>query len=118
MTFYEIREYCLAKRGVTLEFPFDETTPVFKVAGKMFLLADSHDATSMNLKCLPEVVLDRREKYSAVLPAYHMNKSHWITVELDGSIENRELFRWIDDSYSIVEQKLPKSVRNLLAESE
>ena len=83
MNIEQIREYCLKKKGVTEEFPFDEETLVFKVMGKIFLLA-SLDSIPLqfNLKCKPEKAIELREEYEAVRPDYHMNKRHWNTIIL------------------------------------
>jgi predicted DNA-binding protein (MmcQ/YjbR family) len=111
MNLEEYRSYCLAKEHVTEEFPFDSDTLVFKVAGKMFALANINDFASVNLKCDPEKALELREKYPAVLPGYHMNKKHWNTILLDGSLPDRLLKIWIDESYFNVVTTLPKRER-------
>jgi predicted DNA-binding protein (MmcQ/YjbR family) len=97
-----LREYCLSKKNVTEGFPFGEETLVFKVKGKIFVLANLDNNLSVNLKCDPSYALELREKYSSVIPGYHMNKKHWNTVLLDGSIPDKELFSWIDHSYNLV----------------
>ncbi|HSW53757.1 MAG TPA: MmcQ/YjbR family DNA-binding protein, partial [Ignavibacteriaceae bacterium] len=87
MNIEQIREYCLKKRGVTEEFPFDEETLVFKVMGKIFLLASLESIPlQINLKCNPENAVEIREEYEAVQPGYHMNKKHWNTISIDGSV--------------------------------
>lgn len=103
------RKYCLAKKGVTEEFPFDETTLVFKVMGKMFALTDVVEFESLNLKVDPEEGSDLRERYPFVQPAYHMNKKHWITVVLDGQAPERLVLKWVDKSYDLVVLGLTKS---------
>jgi predicted DNA-binding protein (MmcQ/YjbR family) len=107
----EYRSYCLAKKGATEEFPFDNETLVFKVAGKMFALTDVTNFASINLKCDPEKAVELRDQYPAVLPGYHMNKKHWNTILLDGSISTKLLQTWIDDSYNRVVNALPKRER-------
>lgn len=102
MNIEELRDYCIAKPAVTESFPFDEATLVFKVAGKMFLLTDLVDAFSMNIKNTPEKVIELKEQYPSVLPGYHMNKIHWITVMIDGSISDNILKHWIDESYLLI----------------
>jgi len=103
MNIEQIREYCLKKKSVTEEFPFDEETLVFKVSGKMFLLASLEAIPlQINLKCDPEKAIELREEYEAVQPGYHMNKKHWNTVILDGSIPARIFRVWIDHSYNLV----------------
>ncbi|MEL6539479.1 MAG: MmcQ/YjbR family DNA-binding protein [Bacteroidota bacterium] len=117
MDIESFRSYCLCKEKVTETFPFDERTLVFKVAGKMFALADVHLFESINLKCDPEKALLLRETYAGVTPGYHMNKEHWNTVSMDGSIPDNLICQWIDDSYNLVVSKLPRNVRDNLASS-
>ncbi len=118
MNIEEFRNYCIAKEGVTEEFPFDDKTLVFKVLGKMFVLCDVDLFTSINVKCDPDYALELREQYSAVKAGYHMSKKHWNTVEIDGSISDDLLKQWIDDSYTLVVQKMPKKQRSQLNLSE
>jgi predicted DNA-binding protein (MmcQ/YjbR family) len=107
----EILDHCLKKKGVEESFPFDANTLVLKVFGKMFLLTDIENPASLNLKCDPEKAIELREKYDSVLPGYHMNKQHWNTVMLNGTFSRNELFDWIDHSYDLVFNSLPKKVR-------
>lgn len=102
MDIESLREYCLSLPDVTEGFPFDETTLVFKVKGKMFLLTDLEGPLTMNVKCEPEKAVELREQYSCVKPGYHMNKKHWNTVEIDGSVTDKVLKEWIDESYRLV----------------
>lgn len=113
----EIRNYALAKAGVTECFPFGEGVLVFKVMGKIFLLMSLDSAPlSVNLKMNPEIVEDYREKYSDILPGYHMNKKMWNTVLFEsGTIPTKELKWMIDHSYQEVVKKLPKKEQVLLA---
>jgi Uncharacterized protein conserved in bacteria len=97
-----IREYCLSKKDVTESFPFGDDTLVFKRSGKIFLLANLDGELSLNLKCDPALALELRERYSSVIPGYHMNKKHWNTVIIDGSLPDAEVLKWIDHSYNIV----------------
>jgi len=80
----------------------------------MFALTDLESFQSVNLKCDPEVGAQLREQYASVLPGYHMNKKHWITVVMDGSIADRSIMRWIDQSYELVVSSLTKSQRTLI----
>ncbi len=115
MNIEELREYCLAKIAVTEGFPFDYETLVFKVMDKMFLLTNINKRLSVNLKCEPEKAIELRELYASVLPAYHMNKKHWNTVLIDGSISEEQIQEWIDHSYDEVVGKMTKKMRtNLL----
>jgi predicted DNA-binding protein (MmcQ/YjbR family) len=108
------REYCLAKKEVAETFPFDENTMVMKVAGKMFALTDLVDSFRMNIKCDPEKAIERRERYASVIPGYHMNKTHWNTVFIDGTIPDKTLYEWIDESYDLVVKSIPKKLRTEL----
>jgi predicted DNA-binding protein (MmcQ/YjbR family) len=106
-----IRDFCLSLPFVTEDLPFDEVTLVFKVKGKLFLLVDIPTCESINLKCDPEQAIVLREKYDAVQPGYHMNKKHWNTVLLNGSIPFSLLKDWIKESYDLVVKGLPKKDR-------
>ncbi|NME69541.1 MmcQ/YjbR family DNA-binding protein [Flammeovirga aprica] len=111
MNIEEFRDYCLNKKSVTEEFPFDETTLVFKVAGKMFALTDIDNFESFNVKCDPELALEMRERYNAVKAGYHMNKKHWNTITVFGDLPEAEMYKSIDHSYELVFNKLPKKLR-------
>ena len=106
-----LREYCLRKAGVKESFPFGEEVLVFKVGGKIFLLADLSEGNSFNVKCDPGLAVELREKHEEVQPGYHMNKKHWNTVRTDGALKSRELREMIDHSYEIVVGTLPKKLR-------
>lgn len=109
-----IREYCLKKKGVTEETPFGEDNPVYKLMGKIFLIASINFPVSINLKCDPEKANELREKYSSVTPGYHMNKIHWNTIEIDNLIPDKLILDWIDHSYNLVFDKLKKSDKEKL----
>lgn len=111
----EFREYCLSKPGTTEELPFGESTLVFKVVGKIFALTDLDHFASINLKCEPAQALLLREMYEEVQPGYHMNKTHWNTIHLSGRILDHQLKSWIDDSYRLVVEGLPKAQKQRLA---
>src|SRR3569623_997080 len=96
------RNYCSRKKGVSEAFPFDERILVFKVADRIFALTDFAPPECINLKCYPEKALQLREIYEGVTPGYHMNKKHWNTVKIDGSIPDSIIYQWIDDSYRLV----------------
>lgn len=106
MNIEEIRNYCLSKAGYEETLPFGPDTLVYKVNGKIFLLMgiDSENL-SFNVKCDPDKALELREEYRCVLPGYHMNKKHWNTIVVDGSVSNKKLKEWIDDSYTLVAKK-------------
>ena len=110
MNIEDFRNYCLIKPGITEDFPFDETTLVFKVFGKIFALTDLEDVFSINLKCDPERALILREQYTCITPGYHMNKKHWNTILIDGSVDDSLLFELIDHSYDLVVASLPSKI--------
>jgi predicted DNA-binding protein (MmcQ/YjbR family) len=118
MNIEQIREYCLKKKCVTEEFPFDEETLVVKVLGKIFILASLDSIPlQLNLKCDPEKAVELREEYEAVQPGYHMNKKHWNTIVIDGSIPNKKILEWIDHSYNLVAKGLRKTDQERLKKS-
>ena len=108
------REYCLAKNGVTEEFPFDEKTLVFKVMNKMFALTGIDTFVSINIKCDPEKAIELREHYDSVIPGYHMSKKHWNTVKIDGTISDKLILGWLDHSYDLVVSGLTKKLKEEL----
>ncbi len=115
MNIESLREYCLSKKAATEEFPFGEETLVFKVKGKIFLLAGlDNEPLQFNVKCDPDKAVELREQYDAVQPGYHMNKRHWNTVLVDGSVPLRLLKEMIDDSYLLVAGSLPRKDREEL----
>jgi predicted DNA-binding protein (MmcQ/YjbR family) len=114
MNIEDIREYCLQKAGVTEEFPFDENTLVFKVMGKMFALTNLDGEWGLALKCDPEKAIELREQYPAIRPGYHMNKVHWNTISMDGSLSERLVRELIDHSYDLVVAKLPSRLKREL----
>ncbi len=114
MNIEQVREYCIHKKGVTEELPFNEDSPVYKVMGKIFLIANLNPPFSINVKCDPEKAVELRERYSAVTPGYHMNKLHWNTVEIEGTVKNSLIEEWIDHSYELVVTGLKKSLREKL----
>ncbi len=113
MNIEEFRDYCMAKAGVTEEFPFDETTLVFKVMGKMFALTNLEGEWNMALKCDPDRAIELREQFPAIRPGYHMSKIHWNTVMMDGSLPQKLILELIDHSYQLVVDKLPNKLKPL-----
>jgi predicted DNA-binding protein (MmcQ/YjbR family) len=111
MNIEQLREYCLSKPGTTESFPFDETTLVFKVGGKMFALTDLEGDFTINLKCDPEKAIELREQYNFVQPGYHMSKVHWNTIIIDGRVSDKQLCDWIDESYGLVLNSLSKKIK-------
>ena len=114
----QLRAYCLAKKGVEEDQPFGPNTLIFKIGGKMFLLL-ALDAVPLqfNAKCDPDVAIELREQYNCVLPGYHMNKKHWNTVVVDGTVSDKILLQWVNDSYNLVYDSLPKKIKAELAEN-
>lgn len=110
--------YLLAKGGATEETPFGPDALVYKVMGKMYaLVAWEDEPLTITLKCEPGQALLLRDVYPAVRPGYHMNKTHWNTITLDGTIPETELRGMIDDSYHLVVKSLPRAQREALTES-
>ena len=106
MNIEDIRNYALQLQDTEECFPFGEETLVFKVNGKIFLLTSLNEAQlRFNVKCDPEKAIELREKYSAVIPGYHMNKKHWNTIIVDGTIKPSEVLGFIKDSYLLVSKK-------------
>lgn len=120
MDIESLRTYCLRKKGkITESFPFGEDVLVFKVHGKIFMLArlDEHPPT-VNLKCDPNRALELRERFASVKPGYHMNKKHWNTVILDGSIPDAEVRLMVDHAHELVVRGLPQVLsRRILGHS-
>lgn len=112
--FSELRQFCLSLDSTTESFPFDESTLVFKVGGKIFALLNTEESSSINLKCEPEKAIDLRERYAAIQPGYHMNKKHWNTISFDPEISIDFLKELILHSYELVLKSLPKKVQNEL----
>jgi predicted DNA-binding protein (MmcQ/YjbR family) len=112
MEFESLRDYLLNKKGAYEDFPFGPSVIVFKVMGKMFaLLPIDGTPHRVNLKCDPDLALHLRAAFKGILPGYHMNKKHWNTIFLDGSVPDAELTDMIDDSYDLVVKKLRKTDR-------
>jgi len=110
-----LKSYCMSKKGVTTDFPFDAMTQVFRVAGKIFALVPNDASPSVNLKCDPTFAEVLRQTYAAVTPGYHMNKRLWNTIVLDGSIPDDELQEMVDHSYEQVVKGLTKKEWERLA---
>lgn len=115
MNIEAIRSYCLQKKGVSESFPFDKETLVFKVLGKIFLLAPLERVPSqVNLKYDPLRALDLRESHDGiVVPGYHMNKKHWNTLFVD-QLPKELVKELIDHSYDLVVSGLPRKQREAL----
>jgi len=110
-----LREHCLSLPGATETFPFGPNTSVFKVAGRMFALSQlGADSLQVSLKCEPELAEALRATHAAVLPGYHLNKRHWNTVIIDGSLPGEAVRSMIEDSYDLVVSSLPRERQRAL----
>ncbi len=114
MDLEECRNYCLSLKHTEEKLPFDETTLVFTVKGKMFCLTDIRLFDYINVKCDPEKAIELRERYDSVTPGYHMSKKHWNSVKIRGNIPDKLIKEWIKDSYDLVILSLPKKIQNEL----
>jgi predicted DNA-binding protein (MmcQ/YjbR family) len=111
MNLESYRIYCLAKKGVTEHFPFDQKTLVFKVCNKMFALADVEDFSGVNLKAKPEYAVELRESYAGISPGWHMSKTHWNTVSVHSDVPDSLFYSLIDHSYQCIIDSLSKKAR-------
>jgi predicted DNA-binding protein (MmcQ/YjbR family) len=107
-----LREYCLGKPRSEEALPFGPDTLVYKVNGKIFLIMGLNEETlSFNVKCDPDLAIELREQYDCVKPGYHMNKKHWNTIVVDGSVSTKTLKEWIDLSYQLVAKEAPQKMK-------
>lgn len=111
MNIEEIRYYCLAKPFTTESMPFGDDTLVLKAGGKMFLLANLEGPLRLNLKAMPENVVAYQEHYPEAIPAYHMSKVHWVSVDVELCNDSDRLRSWIDDSYQLIIDSLPRKTK-------
>ena len=109
-----VRQYCIKKTMVSEGFPFNETTLVFKVMGKIFALLNLEYPHSISLKCDPVRAIELREKYEDIKPGYHMNKKHWNMLDLTGTLDDKLIQELIDHSYDLVVSKLPRKTKEEL----
>ena len=115
LTAEELRGRCLELPGTNEEFPFRPGLSVFKVSGKVFALVPLEDRPlRISLKCEPALAEQLRDTYPTIRPGYHLNKRHWNTVVLDGSLAERMVRDMIEDSYDLVVSKLPSAGRRAL----
>jgi predicted DNA-binding protein (MmcQ/YjbR family) len=109
---------CLAKPGASEEYPFGDGVAVFKVSGRMFALVPLGESPgSVSLKCDPDLAVSLRERYAAITAGYHLNKRHWNTITLDGSLPDQLVRDLIEDSYDLVVSALPKRVREQVTDA-
>ena len=110
-----LKTYCLAKPGSTAGYPFGEGALVIKVLDRMFaLISEDENPLRINLKCDPDDALALRQQYDAIIPGYHMNKKHWNSLIMDGSIPIIMLHELIDHSYDLVVSKMSQSKQRKL----
>ena len=115
MDIEQLRNYCLSKQGAEETLPFGPDTLVYRVGARAFLLVGLDNETlRFNVKCDPDKASELRERFSCVLPGYHMNKKHWNTIAVDGSVSSSQLKDWIDHSYELIVENLPKKIRDEL----
>lgn len=115
MDIEEFRAYCFTKKGVTEDFPFDEVTLCIRVMGKIFAITGlDNEHFKVNLKCDPDHALELRERYPEVQPGWHMNKTHWNTVDFEGALDTKMLRSLIDESYEQVAKTLKKAQKEEL----
>ncbi|MGH9197267.1 MAG: MmcQ/YjbR family DNA-binding protein [Acidimicrobiia bacterium] len=113
MDLEDLRGYCLSKPGADESYPFGPGALVMKVGGKLFaIIADESDPLTLSLKCEPDIAVMLRSHYPAVGPGYHLNKRHWNTVTLNGTIQKKQILEWVDDSYDLVVETLPRRIRD------
>jgi predicted DNA-binding protein (MmcQ/YjbR family) len=111
----QLRDHCLSFPGAEETFPFGPETSVFKVAGKMFALSQlAAESLRVSVKCDPGLAEALRSSYAGVLPGYHLNKRHWNTVIVDGSMPDETVRDMVEDSYDLVVSKLPRARRRAL----
>jgi predicted DNA-binding protein (MmcQ/YjbR family) len=103
MTAAELRDWCLSMPGAVEDFPFGPETSVFKVAGKIFALSGlDADPLKVSVKCDPTLAESLRESYESIVPGYHLNKRHWLTITLNADAADRMVLDLVQDSYDLV----------------
>ena len=109
----DLRSLCLGFTGAEETYPFSPEVTVFKVRGKIFAIAHlGGEPPSISLKCEPGLALQLRADHPAITPGYHLNKRHWNTVRIDGSLPSQLVRDMVEDSYDLVVESLPKRVRD------
>jgi len=110
-----LRKFCLSFPGAIETFPFGPETYVFKVEGKLFAIsALGSSPLKVSLKCEPELAAQLRGAHEAIAPGYHLNKRHWNTVTLDGSLPDAMVRDMVEDSYDLIVAAMPRAVRERL----
>lgn len=112
MNLAELRKRLLAFPGAREETPFGPDVFVYKVGGRIFaLVAHEADPLRLSLKCDPAEALALRSLFAAIVPGYHLNKRHWNTITLDGTVPEEDLLAMIDNSYALIRDRLPARLR-------
>ena len=115
MNFKQMDKYLFSKHAVTVDYPFDEKTRVYRIGGKMFALTKEESPLKVNLKCDPIYALELRSLYEGIIAGWHMNKKHWNTVTLeDADVDDETAKELIDHSYELVYKSLTKKQKELL----
>ena len=108
----KLKAACLAMPGAVEDFPFGDEVSVFKVGGKMFAVCGlDRQPLQVSVKCDPELAVQLRSVHRAIAPGYHLNKRHWNTITLDGSLPDQMVTDMLGDSYDLVVGSLPKARR-------
>jgi predicted DNA-binding protein (MmcQ/YjbR family) len=119
MEFKKILNYCLSKKGAIEDYPFGNAVLVIKIASKMFaLISERNNLLNISLKCEPFLADHLRQQYPCITPGYHLNKSHWNTIVIDGSLTELELSKMIDHSYDLVFKSLKKLEKEAILKEE
>jgi predicted DNA-binding protein (MmcQ/YjbR family) len=109
---HELKAQCMAFPGAVEDFPFGDEVSVFKVGGKMFAMCPlGGEPLQLSVKCEPDLATQLRATYPAIAPGYHLNKRHWNTITLDGSLPDQMVNDLVADSYDLVVASLPKARR-------
>ena len=109
---HELKAQCLALPGASEEFPFGDEVSVFKVGGKMFAVCNlDGQPLQLSVKCDPDIAVQLRAAHPAIAAGYHLNKRHWNTITLDGSLPDQMVTDLLGDSYDLVVASLPKARR-------
>ena len=111
MDIESLRAYCLSLPQATEDFPFDETTLAFRVAGKIFAMIDLEDTSWFVLKCQPDYAIRLRDRYAEISGAWHMNKRYWNMLNLVGNLSDELICHLIRHSYNQVVKKISRRMR-------
>jgi predicted DNA-binding protein (MmcQ/YjbR family) len=112
----DVLDSCASMPGAVEDYPFGDEVAVFKVGGRMFALVSLDGSPgSVSLKCDPTLALELRALHSSIRPGYHLNKRHWNTVEIDGSVDDGTMREMMQRSYELVVSHLPRAERDRLA---